>query len=80
MPELDAGWEIAWKKPFYRERHGFGRLALTIVRSGSSGDTASYVCTTPELMHRALRAHARIELDLSEGALVTGHVLLQKSQ
>ena len=40
----------------------------------------SYVWTRRDLMHRALRSHARIELDLSEGTLVTGHVLLQKSQ
>jgi hypothetical protein len=61
-------------------QHCLRRLALTIAQSGSSRGTASYVCTTRDLMHRALRAHARIELDLSEGALVTGHVLLQKSQ
>src|SRR5450755_3444360 len=32
------------------------------------------------LMHRPLWTHTRIKLDLSEGALVASHILLQKSQ
>src|SRR5690242_489702 len=36
--------------------------------------------STIALVHWALRTHARVKLDLAEGALVARHVLLQKSE
>src|ERR1700736_2195440 len=36
--------------------------------------------TPRELMHRPLRSHARVKLNLPESAFVTRHVLLQKSE
>src|ERR1035438_1652378 len=58
-------------------------VSLPIVRNAGGRDAIKvllYDEVGSLLVHRPLRPHARIELDLSKGALVARDVLLQKSQ
>jgi hypothetical protein len=80
MEERVEGIILAEKSALFVETF----LATSVLPSSdnaASRNVTSFVCATaPKLMHWSLRAHAWVELDFSEGALVTGHILLQKSQ
>ena len=72
------------RETFYLQRRCLRDLcrhtgALARVSEAAGRDVAElrlYDNDNGNLVHRALRTHARIELDLAEGALVAGYVLL----
>src|ERR1700684_837885 len=81
MGEVILSAVASLSKPCSVRRDVACNVSLSMIRNAGGRDAAGYVSTTTrQLMHRSLRTHTRVELDLPESALVAPYVLLEKAQ